>query len=377
MTARRAFAALAAATLVAGAAAWYYLRADAASQGKKASAPPAVPVVMAKAALRDLPLTLEVSGRTEAFETVTLKSRVDGQVQAVPFAEGQPVARGEVLARLDAADFEARLRQAEANLARDQAQLAKARTDVERYAALKAKGFVSEEKVGEMRTAATAAEAAVRADQAAADLARLQLGYTAIRAPFDGVVGAKLVFPGAAIKANDTPLAVVNRVRPLYASFAVPEKYLARLRAGKTEGPRVLVAVPGEPPVEGELRFVDNAVDPATGTIQMKAVLANTDARLKPGQFVGVSLVLETLAQAVTVPTEAVQQGPQGAFLFVVADGVAQPRKIKVAAVQKEFAAIAEGLAAGESVVTDGQLRLTPGAKVRPGGTAPDKPPAR
>jgi multidrug efflux system membrane fusion protein len=172
--------------------------------------PPAVPVRLAPAVVRDMPLRLEITGRTEAYETVTLKSRVDGQVQGVSFTEGQHVRPGDVLLRLDPADFQARLDQAAANLAKSQAQLAKARADVERYIALREKGFVSAEKVGEMRTAAATAEAAARADAAAAELARLQLSYTVLKAPVNGVVGARLVFPGTAVKVNETALAVVN-----------------------------------------------------------------------------------------------------------------------------------------------------------------------
>lgn len=347
-----------------GIGAWVQWRPNGAAQPKKNQGAPVVPVRTAEAALRDIALTLDISGRTEAVETVSLKARVEGQVLTVAFNEGQSVRRGDVLLQLDPADFAARSRQAEANLARDEAQLAKLRADVARYLSLKAKGFVSEEKVAELRTAAAAAEAVVSADRAAADLARLQLGYTTVRAPIDGIVGARLVHPGTAVKANETVLAVVNRVRPLNASFAVPEKYLARLQ-GASAARRVQITLPGGTPLEGELRFIDNAVDPSTGTIQMKAQLANEDMRLRPGQFVAIGLTLETLKQAVTVPAEAVQQGPDGAFLFVVADGSAQTRKVRVTAVQKPWAAIAEGLAAGEVVVTDGQLRLTPGAKVK------------
>jgi len=353
-----------------GVGAWAYLGLRASPAARNATAAE-IPVKMARAELKDVPLTLEITGRTAAFETVTVRSRVDGQVQAVPFAEGQHVHQGEVLLRLDPADFEARLRQADANLARDRAQLAKARSDVERYVALKAKGFVSDTAVEDMRTALATAEAAQKADQAAADLARLQLGYATVPAPFDGVVGARLVYAGAAVKANDTALAVVNRVKPLYVGFAVAEKYLAGLRAATARGQKavpVTVRVPGSADaIAGEVRFMDNTVDPTTGTIQMKATIANADEKLSPGQFVDVSLVLGVQKQAVTVPAEAIQQGPEGAYLFAVqADNSAQMRKVEVIAMQSGMAVIGKGLSAGETVVTDGQLRLVPGAKVRP-----------
>jgi multidrug efflux system membrane fusion protein len=330
---------------------------------------PPVPVLVSRAETRDMPVTLDLVGRAEAYESVTLKARVDGQVMTVAFTEGQHVQAGQVLVRLDEGDFAALLRHAEANLARDQANLAKARADVARYTALKEQGFVSHEKVDEVRAVLAAAEATLKADQAALDLARLQLDYTAIRAPFAGVVGARLVFPGTAVKENETPLAVVNRIQPLHVSFAVPEKYLGQLRDRLRQGAlQAAVRVPGETGggVIGEVRFLDNAVDAASGTIQMKAVLANREERLTPGQFLEVHLTLETLRDVVTVPMEAVQQGPEGSFVYVVkADQTAEQRPVKLVLTRDGVAALAEGLAAGETVVTDGHSRLTPKSRVK------------
>jgi len=370
MTRRGALSLAAAVLAAASGAAYWYFSPQAQPAAKKEAAP--VPVVVAQAATRDVPMLLETMGRAEAYESVTLRARVDGQVAEVAFTEGRHVQRGDLLVRLDPADYAARLRQAEASVARDRAQLAKAVQDVERSQALKSKGFVSEEKVSEVRSAAEAQTSAVRANQAAADLARLQLSYTTIRAPFAGRVGARLLAPGAAVKTNETILAVVNRVQPLYVSFSAPEKYLPRLRSALRAGAlHVSVSVPGDSSQSfaGEARFLDNAVDTTTGTIQMKAILPNAEEKLTPGQFVNVSLVLETIKDAVVVAAEAVQQGTEGAFLFVVkADGIAEIRKIRVTSMQRGIAAIAEGLAAGESVVTEGQLRLTPGARVKPAG---------
>ena len=330
---------------------------------------PAVPVALAKAVVADLPLRLQVVGRAEAYDAVTLRARIDGQVAAVAYTEGQHVEQGAVLLRLDPADFAARLRQAEATLARDQTQLAKARQDVARYESLKTKGFVSDEKVAEVRTTAAAQESSVKADQAAVDLARLQLDYATVRAPMAGIVGARLVSVGAAVKTNDTALAVINRVKPLYATFAVPEKYLPRLRAAmRSNALQVGVTVPGSiaAPLAGSVRFIDNGVDASTGTIQMKAVLPNAAETLMPGQFLNISIGLDVLRDAVTIPAEALQQGQEGAFVFVVgADNLAQPRRIEVAAIEGGTVAVAKGLQAGETVVTDGQLRLGPGAKVK------------
>jgi len=369
MTRTRSFLLIVAVLAAGGGAAWHFTKTDAPA-GKKAQTPPPVPVKLAKAIVQDMPLRLEITGRTEAYETVTLKSRVDGQVHSVTFTEGQHVRPGDVLLRLDPADFQARLNQAAANLAKSQAQSGKARADVERYIALRAKGFVSEEKVSEMRTAAAAAESSAQADAAATELARLQLSYATIRAPFGGVVGAKLVFPGAAVKVNDTALAVVNRVRPLYVGFAVPEKYLPQLQAGMRSGRKAMkaaISLPGGADAwESDVRFLDNGVDVTTGTIQLKAILPNADERLAPGQFVTVSLVLDTLKDAVVIAAEAVRQSAEGSFLFVAKeDGSVAMRKVRVASVQKQTAIIDEGLAGGETVVTEGQLRLTPGAQVK------------
>lgn len=335
-----------------------------------ANAPPPIPVIVAKAEAGNVPVLLNVVGRTEAYENVTLKSRVDGQVASVAYVEGQHVRPGDILIRLDPADFNARLLQAEAILARDQAQLAKARTDVTRYASLKAQGFVSDEKVNEVRTTEAAAAATVKADQAALDLARLQLSYATIRASFAGVVGARLVFPGTAVKVNDTALAVINRIQPLYVTFSVPEKHLAKVRQAMRGGAmKVRVSVPGNnngEPLEGMVHFLDNAVDAATGTIQMKAVLPNRDERLTAGQFLNVSMALESLSNTIQIPSEAVQQGPDGNFIYAVkADDTVELRKIEVLTTYRGMAAIARNVAPGDTVVVDGQLRLTPGAKVK------------
>lgn len=337
---------------------------------KKTTAKPGpVPVTVAQAEPGEMPVLLTTMGRAEAWEGVTLKSRVDGQVESVRYTEGQAVKKGDVLIQLDRADLTAKAAQVEALVAKDEAQLAKAQADVARYTGLKARGFISDEKLNEVKTSHAAAAATLKADQAALELARLQLSYTTIRAPFSGVIGARLVFPGSAVKTNDTALAVVNRIDPLYVTFSVPERHLGRLRQSLSAGPMaVQVSVPGQQAeaITGKVRFIDNAVDQATGTIVMKAVLDNPKGALTPGQFLNVSTVLDRLTVAVLVPNEAVQQGAEGNFLYVVkADETVELRKIAVLASHQGRSAIAQGLAAGETVVTDGQLRLVPGASVR------------
>jgi multidrug efflux system membrane fusion protein len=341
---------------------------------KTGRATPPVPVTLARSAARDVPQLLHVVGRAEAYDTVILKARVDGQVASVDFTEGGIVHKGDLLLHLDPEDFAARLRQAQANLARDRARADKADKDVARYLALTGKGFVSAEQVADLRAAAAAAAATVKADQAAVELARLQLGYTEIRAPFEGVAGARLVSTGAAVKVNETALVTINRVQPLYVGFSVAETHLPRLRAALARGVlAVTIKAPGDPDQvhRGEVRFVDNAVDPDTGTIRLKAVLPNADRTLTPGQFLAVSLTLSTLRGAVTIPSEAVQQGPDGAFVLVVQpDRTTRKRPVQVAAEWRGLAALSQGLQAGETVVTDGQSRIAPGAKVegRDGG---------
>ena len=289
----------------------YFLTRSGANKGQAKVDRP-VPVSVAVATTGDMPVKLETMGRAEAWESVTLKARIDAPVLQVAYREGQHVKKGDLLVKLDPANYAALYQQAEGSLVRDKAQQAKAAQDLVRYTELRAKGFISEEKLNEMRTNADATAAAAKASGGAAELARLNASYATVRAPFDGVVGARLVSPGTLAKNNDTVLAVVNRIRPLYVTFTVPEKHLARLRGALTSGAlKVAVTVPGNGGrFEGTARFLDNTVDTATGTIQMKAVLDNAEEKLSAGQFVNVSLVLDRLKDAVTVPVEAVQQGP-------------------------------------------------------------------
>lgn len=343
---------------------------------KKAVAAP-VPVTTSKAVEKNIPVVLQVVGRAEAYESVTLKPRIDGQVAAVLFTEGQHVKQGDVLIRLDPTDFSARLQQAEAAVARDEALLAKTRADTARYTALKNRNFVSEEKVNDTRTNESAAAANLRASQAAAQVIRLQLSYATIRAPITGVVGARLVFPGSAVKINETNLAVVNRIQPLLVNFSIPEKHLTRLRAALKAGEmKVNARLPSDKSqaFDGKVIFLDNAVDTATGTILMKAAFPNAEEKLTPGQFLNVSLILDVLENAVTVPNVAIQQGSDGNFVYVVKeDNSVDVRKVEIAASDNGFTAISKGLALGDTVVTDGHLRLTPGVKIRNRDTNDEK----
>jgi len=334
----------------------------------KGTAPPQV--VVATAATRSLPVVIGAIGNVEPYTTVAIKSRVDGQVVEVNFKEGQQVHKGEVLFRLDARPFEAALRQAEANLARDLASRDRAHAQERRYKDLLDKNFVSQDGYAQFRTNAQTAEAVLKASQAAVENARINLDYCTIRSPIEGYVGKVLLQAGNLVKANDTnPLVVINQVQPIYASFAVPEQRLGEIRRHMVaNGPlQVKVSDPEReaPLASGQLAYIDNAVDQSTGTIKLRAVFANGDLALWPGQFVNVSLRLYEQKDAIVVPSAAVQTGPQGEYVFVIgSDSAAQVRKVTVDRSEGELTVVANGLKQGERVVTRGQLRLSPGVKV-------------
>lgn len=353
-------------------------------------APPAAPrerpltVQVATATVRDVPLVYETVGQVVPLDTVTLRARIDGQVAAVTMREGDAVAAGDVLVRLDDAELRTRVAQAEAALARDEAELANARSILARNEALKERNYVSEEALRTVRTQAAALAATVKASQAALDAARLQLGWTVVRAPFAGRVGGRLISPGASVQANSTVLAVVNRLRPVQVAFALPDRYLGYV-APLRRGGRLPLTVSSEHDaglrLSGAADFVDNAVDAGSGTIRVKATFANADERLTPGAWVRVAVALDTLEDALTVPATAVQQRDERATVFVVgADNKVQPRPVVVREMRPDLAVIAGGLAAGERVVSSGLLRLAAGATVkvqeRAAGDAADRGPA-
>lgn len=334
---------------------------------KGGKGPPAVPVSVAPVLQETVPIRLQGIGNVEAYQTVSLKARVDGQIVTVNFREGDPVKKGEVLFRIDPRPYEAALRQAEANALRDAAARDQARSQDRRYQELLAKNFVSKEAYAQIRTNAETAAATVKASQAALENARLNLEYCTITSPLDGYVGRVLLQAGNMVRANDAnPLVVINQVRPIYVNFAVPEQNLPEVRKYRAAGPLTVETLPdpGAPPVQGQLIFVDNAVDPSTGTIRLRAQFENADAALWPGQFVNVSLRLTEQVDAIVIPSPAVQNGPQGQYVYVVGpDLVAEVRKITVLRTDGERTIVATGLQKGERVVTRGQLRL--GSKTR------------
>ncbi len=328
---------------------------------------PAAPVVVSVASQRDVPVAVKAVGAVEAYSNVQVKSMIAGEITRVAFAEGQDVRKGDLLFVIDPRPYRAALAQAEGNLARDSAQEANARAQATRYAALYKEGVVSREQNDQMITAADALREAVQADRAAVETAKVNLTYTTIYSPINGRTGNLMVHQGNVVKANDISLLTINQIEPIYATFAVPQMYLPDIKkyqAGHSLA--VSVRVPNEPaPAEGVLSFIDNTVDPATGTIKLKATFANKDRRLWPGQFADVSLTLTTDKNAVVVPSAAVQTGQNGQYVFVVKpDSTAEMRNVTVSRIVGSESVITSGVRAGDQVVTDGQVRLTPGKKV-------------
>jgi multidrug efflux system membrane fusion protein len=339
--------------------------------GPKTRAQSAAPVRVAQSRTRTVPVRLEGVGNVQARSSVAIKTRVDGQLFSADVKEGQMVCKGDVLFRLDPRPFEAQLKQAEANLARDRANLEKARGDLARVESLAGKGYSPKAKLDEVETSVATILAAIRASEAAVELAKLNLDYATIKSPIEGRVGSILITPGNMVKANDTqPLLIINEIKPIYVSFALPEQHLDELRRRMTEGPLIVEVSAqgwGTETASGELFFINNAIDVGTGTIQLLARFPNERERLVPGQFVKASVTLTTLHEAVVVPSRAVQINQNGEYLWVLKkDHTVELRTISVGPQAGDETVITKGLSGGETVVTDGQLRLFPGARVAP-----------
>ena len=357
------------AVLVATALAVQMFRGNERAAAKTPAAPAVVPVKVVSAHRGDLDLTLKVIGRAEAFSTVNVQARVSGQLQSLLFTPGAHVRKGDTIIRIDPSLLQAQLDQALGNLAKDQAQLANAETVLKRYQPLLGKGYVAQSDYDTYKANQGIYQASVKSDQAAVELARPQLGYAQIQAPFDSVAGAPLIYPGAQVTANDTSIVVLNQIRPIHITFSIPETGLAGTKAAMGRGMvPVTASIPGTrtAPMQAELDFINNAVDPATSTIQLKARYDNNDDRLTPGQFVEVVLPTTRLANVVTVPVVALQNSPLGSFVFVAnADGTVQQRMVTAGPTSGSQVVIEKGLVGSEHVVTDGQLLLVDGAHVR------------
>jgi multidrug efflux system membrane fusion protein len=377
---------------------WQFARAGAdepKTEGRRAQV---VPVVTAGAAIRSVPIEIRAIGQVEAASSVDVHAQVGGQLTRVAFQEGDFVRKGQVLFTVDArtsqtdvagarANYEraiASQRQAEANLSRDRAIAQTAAVEARRYEQLVESGVVSRSQYDQARTAAEAAAATVRANEgavaterksvaaakAALDAAQVQLGFTTITAPVAGRTGALQAHAGDVVApGGQTPLVVINQIAPIYVTFSVPEAEFVRIKQAGPGSALAVRAAPAADPsalAQGSLSFVDNTVDPATGTIKLKATFPNGDERLWPGQFVNVSVTLGVDESAVVVPKDAIQTGQQGQYVFVVGpDDKVELRTVEVARVAGDVAVIANGLDGTERVVTDGQMKLTPGAQVR------------
>jgi multidrug efflux system membrane fusion protein len=360
--------------------------ANAATTGGGSNGAPAVPVVTALVIEKSMSVNLRAVGNAEAASTVEVRSQVTGALLTVGFTEGDDVKAGQLLFSLDARPFEVALRQAEAALARDTAQAKNAEAQRARLADLFERGLTSRAEFESAAASAAALAAATGVDAAQVESARLNLQYTKIAAPVSGRTGALLVHPGALVRPADvSPLVVINQISPVYVSFAVPARSLGAIRAeGRGHAMRVEAVITGSAAkAEGTVSFIDNTVDSGSDTVRLKATFPNTDRRLWPGQLVEVTLQLAVEPHAIVVPANAVQPSQQGAFCYVVkSDQTVEARPVTIARTDGDWAVVASGLKPGETVVTDGQLRLTPGARVsvKPAGpnapAAPAKPKA-
>jgi multidrug efflux system membrane fusion protein len=339
---------------------------EAAIQRRQRTLPVSVQAVVEKT----MPIQVQAVGAVQAYSTVSVKAQVDGELVAVHFKNGQCVKAGAPLFTIDPRPFQAQLKQIQATLAKDTAQLENADKELERVTSVVGKGYVSKEQHDQAIANAAALKATVEADEAAIENVKLQLSYCFINSPIDGCLGALKVDRGNLVKSNDAanPLVTINQISPIYVNFFIPEKYLPDLRKYMASGKLgVLAAIPGrnDQPATGEVSSMDNTVDPSTGTIQIKATFPNNDKSLWPGQFVNVVLTLTEKRDAIVIPSQAVQTGQEGQYVFVVKpDLTVEYRPVVLGRTVKEEAIIDKGLQNGEKVVTDGQLGLSPGAHV-------------
>jgi multidrug efflux system membrane fusion protein len=339
-----------------------------------AAPPPAIPVTEGTVAAADVPVFISGIGTVQGYNMVIIKSRVDGQITRVLFTEGQEVKAGDPLFQIDPRPFQATLEQAQAAKAKDQAQLAMAQLDLERYGQLVGQGHQTRQSYEQQGAMVAQLEAAIKGDEALIDTAKLNLGYADIRAPIDGRLSARLIDIGNMVHASDTNgLVTIAQLRPIFVSFTLAQTNLDAIRQAQVKGQLVVRAYANDNKSllsEGKLTLIDNAIDQATGTIHLKATFANADERLWPGEFVNLRLVLDTRRGVPTVPAQTVQEGPNGKYVYVIKDdNTVERRPVEVADVQDGIAVVTKGLSAGDRVVVEGQYRLTSGARVNP--TAP------
>jgi multidrug efflux system membrane fusion protein len=331
---------------------------------------PGVPVTAGTVAAADVPVFLNALGTVQAYNMVTIKSRVDGQIVKVAFNEGQDAKAGAPLIQIDPRPFQAALDQAVATREKDQAQLVSAQADLARWAELVTTGAKSRQTYDQQKALVGQLQASIKADEAQIETARLNLGYADIRAPIEGRLGIRMVDVGNMVRATDaTGLITISQLKPIFVSFTVPQEHLHKIHEKQAGGDLTVLAYGGDNKTqlsEGKLTVIDNAIDQPTGTIRLKGTFANTDERLWPGEFVNVRLILSVHKGAPTVPAQTVQDGPTGRYAYVIKeDNTVERRTIEVSAVQDGIAVITKGLSIGDRVVVDGQYRLTNGARVK------------
>jgi len=338
------------------------------ANSSQSAAMPPIPISVAQAEQRDVPIVVNAVGTIAPYSTVQIKTMVSAEISQAFFKEGDFVKKGQLLFQLDPRSFDADLLRARGQLARDKATAVTARANAMRYAALFKEGVIARELYENMMSAADQAEAAVVADEGAVESARVSVTFTKIYSPINGRTGNLQLYPGNVSKANDLPLVTINEVSPIYASFSIPEQFLPEVKRQMTKGGlQVQATIPSTtvPADIGKVTFIDNTVDRTTGTITLKATFLNKDNKLWPGQFVTVVLTLSNRPNATTVPSQAVQSGQQGPYLFVVkADKTVEMRLVKLGPQYQSQLIIEEGVKPGETVVTDGHVRLVPGSKV-------------
>jgi membrane fusion protein, multidrug efflux system len=352
---------------VIGVAAWQWRHS---TPSRAQSGPAAIPVIAGSAVAKDIPVYVQAIGTVQAFNTVNVRTRVDGQVTEVAFREGQEVRQGDPLFQIDKRPFEAALSQAQATKAKDEAQLHGATLDLERYGQLLPKGFQTRQSYDQQTATVGQLQAAVKADQALIDSAQLNLDYALIRAPISGRTGQRNIDTGNFVQAGQgTNLVTITQLKPIFVSLTVPQESLDDIRQNQAKSPLAVQAYSGDDKTllsQGSLTLIDNQVDVATGTVHLKATFDNSDERLWPGEFVSAHLIVSTRTNAITVPSQAVLQGANGAYVYVIKpDDTAERRSVDVALTQRGVAVLDKGVSVGERVVVEGQHRLTDGAKLK------------
>jgi multidrug efflux system membrane fusion protein len=356
-----------------GGAAWYFAYAKpvpSPAQGRRTAFEGGrIPVVPATVARRDVPIYLDGLGTVQAFNSVVVRARVEGELQKVAFTEGQDVKEGDLLVQIDPRGYQAQLAQAVAKKAQDEAQLLNAKRELARYSELRKSNYATQQQIDQYQAQVDQLAATIKGDQAAIDSAQLMLGYTTITAPIAGRVGMRQVDQGNIIRASDTNgLVTITQLKPISIVFTLPEQTLAQIMDASAGRKLEVLALDRDNSTElarGTLAVIDNQIDQATGTVKLKATFANDELRLWPGKFVNVRLLLTTRKDGIIVPAQVVQRGPKGAFAFVItSESKVELRPIKVAQIENGTALIDEGLNPGERVVADGQSRLQPGSQV-------------